>query len=88
MSIQLIKEVESPHVHEFAPPSGKNSYSFNLNVSTGKLQVVRNPGGSEVKLPELSIINIEDYQETVWSDKLLNFSWSTANLGHLNCEIV
>ena len=88
MSIQLIREVESPAVIELVPPSGKNSYSFNLNVATGNLQVVRNPGGSEVKLPELSIINIEDYQATVWSDKLLNFSWSTANLGHLNCEIV
>ena len=88
MSVQLIKEVLSPQVQEFVPPSGKNAYSFKLNISTGHLDVVRNPGGTEVKLPDLSIINIEDYQETVWSDKLLNFSWSSANPGHLNCEIV
>ena len=88
MSIQLTKEVSSLQAVEFAPPNGKTAYSFKLDVATGGFQVVRNSGGSEVKLPELSIINIEDYQATVWSDKLLNFSWSSANPGHLNCEIV
>lgn len=90
MSIQLVQEVLSPHpqANAFAAPVGKNAYSFKLDVATGHLDVIRNAGGTEVKLPDLSIINIEDYQETVWSDKLLNFSWSTANPGHLNCEIV
>lgn len=88
MSVQLFKEVTTPQVEEFVAPSGKNAYSFRLNVSTGHLDVVRNPGGSVVKLPDLSILRIDDYQETVWSDKLLNFSWSTATPGHLNCEIV
>jgi len=88
MSIQLIKEVITPQVDEYVSPSGKNAYSFNLNVSTGHLDIIRNPGGSVVKLPDLSIINIEDYQTTVWSDKLLNFSWSSATPGHLQVEIV
>lgn len=88
MSIQLIKEIVSPQVTEFPQPSGKNAYSFDLNVATGHLDVVRNPGGSVVKLPDLSIINIEDFQATVWSDKLLVFNWSSANPGHLECEIV
>jgi len=88
MAIQLIKEVLTPQVEEFSPPVGKNAYSFSLNVSTGHLDVVRNPGGNEVKIPDLSIIRIDDYQETVWSDKLLNFSWSSATPGHLICEIV
>ena len=88
MAIQLIKEVLSPQIEEFSQPVGKNAYSFKLNVSTGHLDVVRNPGGSEVKIPDLSIIRIDDYQETVWSDKLLNFSWSSATPGHLICEIV
>ncbi|MBG79099.1 MAG: hypothetical protein CMJ39_00130 [Phycisphaerae bacterium] len=88
MAIQLIKEVLSPQIEEFSQPVGKNAYSFRLNVSTGHLDVVRNPGGSEVKIPDLSIIRIDDYQETVWSDKLLNFSWSSATPGHLICEIV
>jgi hypothetical protein len=88
MAIQLIKEVLSPQIEEFPQPVGKNAYSFKLNISTGHLDVVRNPGGSEVKIPDLSIIRIDDYQETVWSDKLLNFSWSSATPGHLICEIV
>ena len=88
MAIQLIKEVLSPQIEEFSQPVGKNAYSFRLNVSTGHLDVVRNPGGSEVKIPDLSIIRIDDYQATVWSDKLLNFSWSSATPGHLICEIV
>ena len=88
MSIQLIKEVLSPQVTELSAPVGRNSYSFDMDVATGAFRIVRNTGGSEVKLPDLSIINIEDYQATVWSDKLLNFSWSSANPGHLNCEIV
>ena len=88
MSIQLTREVLSPQVQEFAEPSGKNAYSFKLNVSTGHLDVIRNSGGSVVKLPDLSIINIEDFQATVWSDKLLNFSFSTVNPGHLQVEIV
>ncbi len=88
MSTQLVKEVVAPGISEFQHPVGKNAYSFKLNVATGHLDVIRNPGGSEVKLPDLSIIRIDDFQETVWSDKLLNFSWSTATPGHLNCEIV
>ena len=88
MSVQLIKEVQTPRIDEFVPPSGKNAYSFRLNVATGHLDVVRNSGGSVVSIPDLSIIKIDDYQETVWSDKLLNFSWSSTNPGHLNCEIV
>jgi len=90
MSIQLVQEVLSPHpqANAFVAPAGRTAYSFKLDISTGHLSIVRNAGGTEVKLPDLSIINIEDYQETVWSDNLLNFSWSTANPGHLNCEIV
>ena len=88
MSVQLFKEVVTPQITEFVAPSGKTAYSFDLNVSTGHLDVVRNSGGSEVKIPDLSIINIEDYHETVWSDKLLKFSWSSASPGHLLCEIV
>ena len=88
MTIQLIKEVVAPQITDFAAPSGKNAYSFRFNVATGNLSIVRNTGGSEVKLPDSHIINLEDYAETVWSDKLLSFSWSTANPGHLNCEIV
>ena len=88
MTVQLIKEVLTPQIEEFTAPAGKNAYSFRLNIGTGHLDVVRNPGGSEVKIPDLSIIRIDDYQETVWSDKLLNFSWSSATPGHLICEIV
>ena len=88
MAIQLVKEVVSPQITDLAVPSGKNAYSFQLNVASGNLSIVRNTGGSEVKLPDSHIINIGDYAETVWSDNLLSFSWSTANPGHLNCEIV
>lgn len=88
MSVQLFKEVETPRISEFVAPSGKNAYSIKLNVSTGHLDVVRNPGGTVVNIPDLSIIKIDDYQETVWSDKLLNFSWSSTTPGHLNLEIV
>ena len=88
MSIQLTKEIQAPQITEFPAPSGKNAYSFQYSVSTGNLSVVRSTNGSEVKLPDSHITNIEDYAETVWSNNLLSFSWSTANPGHLNCEIV
>ena len=88
MSIQLIKEVLQPGVDEFPQPGGRVSYSFKLNVATGALDVIRNAGGSEVVMADLSIIKIEDPQAVLWSDKLINFSWSTTNPGHMNCEIV
>ncbi len=88
MTIQLFKEVDAPLITDFPAPSGKNAYSFRFNVANGNLSIVRTTGGSEVKLPDSHIINLEDYAETVWSNNLLTFSWSTANPGHLNCEIV
>ena len=88
MTIQLFKEVDAPLITDFPAPSGKNAYSFRFNVANGNLSIVRTTGGSEVKLPDSHIINLEDYAETVWSNTLLTFSWSTANPGHLNCEIV
>ena len=79
MTIQLFKEVDAPLITDFPAPSGKNAYSFRFNVATGNLSIVRTTGGSEVKLPDSHIINLEDYAETVWSDKLLTFSFSSAN---------
>ena len=79
MTIQLFKEVDAPLITDFPAPSGKNAYSFRFNVANGNLEHRPNTGGSEVELPDSHIINLEDYAETVWSDKLLTFSWSSAN---------
>lgn len=88
MSIQLIKEVVSSAITELGQPVGKVAYSFNFDVATGGLSIVRNAGGSSVKLSDTSIINTGDPITTVWSDKLINFSWSSTYPGHLDCEIV
>ena len=58
MSIQLIKEVLQPGVDEFPQPEDE-FLLFKLNVATGALDVIRNAGGSEVVMADLSI-KIED----------------------------
>lgn len=86
--IQLVKEVIAPKVVEFPEPAGKVAYGFSYDRATGAFQVVRHEDGSFVKLSDDSIIRSDDYAEVVWSDKLLNFSWSSSYPGHLQVEIV
>lgn len=87
--IQLLKEVQTKEITELPEPTGRIAYGFKYNISTGAFDVIRHEDGSFVKLPDESIINLEeDYANVVWSDKLLNFSWSTTAPGHLQVEIV
>lgn len=86
--IQLVKEVVTPGILEFPEPTGKVAYSLMYALATGAFDVVRHDDGSFVKLRDDSIINSSDPIQTVWSDKLLNFSWSTTAPGHLQVEIV
>lgn len=86
--IQLVKEVVAPAILEFPEPTGKVAYSLMYDLATGAFDVVRHDDGSFVKLSDDSIINSSDPIQTVWSDKLLNFSWSTSAPGHLQVEIV
>jgi len=87
--IQLLKEVETKGITEFPEPTGRIAYCFKYNLEDGVLEVTRVDDGSLVKMADDTIINIEeDYANVVWSDKLLNFSWSASQLGHLQVEIV
>jgi len=87
--IELLKEVETKGITEFPEPTGRIAYCFRYVVSTGAFEVVRIDDGSFVKMNDDTIINIEeDYANVVWSDKLLNFSWSASQPGHLQVEIV
>ena len=87
--IQLNKEVETKGITEFPEPTGRIAYCFWYDVSTGQLEMIRVDDGSFVRLEDDTIINIEeDYANVVWSDKLLNFSWSASQPGHLQVEIV
>jgi hypothetical protein len=91
-AIELLKEVETPGITEFPEPSGKNCYGISYNRTNGSLTIVRNSGGSMMRLKDDVIISSGDYASVVWSDKLLLFSFppdaSSAIAGHLQVEIV
>lgn len=87
-SIQLFREVPGVGLTEFPEPAGAIGYGFSYNRGTGSFAIARHDDGTMVPMADDSIIRSDDYAQVVWSDKLLNFSWSSTRPGHLQVEIV